>query len=152
VSAFDELERQLSDSVATRARAGTVAVVAGLGRWWRVRVGRGALIVAMPALFLALVGTATLLRSGTPLIAVETPSASVAGAPVLVASARAGCRPCRTVSDQLHAPLADEGHVGGVVPAAPRHVTNVVEGRVHRGLPVVKWAQQALREDRTSVG
>jgi hypothetical protein len=150
VSAFDELERQLSDSVAARARAGTVAVVAGLGRWWRVRVGRGALIVAMPALFLALVGTATLIRSGTPMIAVETPSASVAGAPVLVASARVGCRPCRTVSDQLHAPLADEGHAGGVVPVS--HVATVVEGRVHRGLPVVKWAQQTLQEDRTSVG
>jgi hypothetical protein len=150
VSAFDELERQLSDSVAARARVGTVAVVAGLGRWWRSRVGRGALVVVMPALFFALVGTATLIRSGTPMIAGEAPSAAVVevSAPVLVASAHAGCRPCRTVSDQLHAPLVDEGHAGGVVPV----VSRAGEGRVRRGLPVVKWAQQTLQGDRTSVG
>lgn len=127
MSAFVELERQLSESVAERGRPRPHAAVRGLGRWWRgrLRLRGGDLLVTIVVVVIAVALLAVRLERAardTPLAQVAVPSA-----------AEGVCRPCQAVGGRLHAPLAAAGvvRVRSALPA--RQV------RVLRGVPSVHW-------------
>ncbi len=103
MSAHDELQRQLADSVAARARVGVRRAAPGLGRWWRSRLRGGALLAAVPAAFVIFAVAATLASRG------GTPRSGESIARWLGAtSVESSCAPCRSSGGQLHAPLSED--------------------------------------------
>jgi len=131
MSAFDELERQLAESVAARRRPRHAAAIGGLARWWRGRLHAGLLASAASVLMIlvALSGPSPIgrARAGGGPAALEW--ASAAGAP------EGSCPPCRAVGGRLHAPLSEEetAAAGAHRARAPRGVL------VRRGIPTVLW-------------
>jgi hypothetical protein len=130
VSAFDELERQLAESVADRGRARRAAAIGGLGRWWRGRVGPAALALVVA---LGLI-VATVDRSPARPRGSSTEGRLTAGV------SEASCPPCRAVGGRLHGPLRTEG------PAAVGQARSPArEVLVRRGIPTVLWASETAR-------
>jgi hypothetical protein len=130
VSAYDELERQLLQSVAARswARNGPVASFA---RWWRAGIGQGG---TTTTLVVALVlGAAVVTGIGDVGRSIATASRSPV-APVLTSR----CGLCRTLGGQLHGPMAGEQanteDRGGGSPSYDR-----------RGLSVVVWSRSVTK-------
>jgi hypothetical protein len=124
MNAFDELQRQLAESVAARGRSGGAG---GLWRWWRGR----SLPVATALMLGALVAAATLAtRTGA-----NRPAAPAS--PLLTASATGGsCDPCRVMDGRLHGPLSVESAFGGAVSSR-----TAVRRGMRRGLPfTIRWA------------
>ncbi len=129
MSAFDQLERQLAESVsARRARRG--ASIAELSRWWRGRLHGGLLAAAASALLILVA-----LSGGLPAGAGRAGSseqaslgwASAAGVP------EGSCPRCRAVGGRLHAPLREERAAGSPPGREPRGVL------VRHGIPTVLW-------------
>lgn len=108
MSAFDELQRQLADSVAARDRRGRAGASAGLRRWWRVHAYSTALRVAMPLLLLAVAGVATFGKRS--MVRIPPPITASAGAAI--------CQPCRATDGRLHGPLSGEAASGGAEDAS----------------------------------
>ncbi len=137
MSAYDELQRQLAESVAARARAGRA--VGLLGRLWRGRAGDGALLSAIAILLLALVAAVTVPRV-VPVSPSPVPLAALLGEQ----PAEGPCALCRAVGGRLHAPpgpeaLADEASPEALpASAAPARLDRHVG--VRRGVLVLRWS------------
>jgi hypothetical protein len=131
VSAFDELQRQLIDSVAQRARVRRSAAALNLGRWWRGRLHADTMAVAMTALLIAIVLAVTLVSR----VGARTQVAGLTASATFTAESGASspCEPCRAVGGRLHAPLSEEGSEGGSSTSAGHDV------RIKRGRPIVRW-------------
>jgi hypothetical protein len=140
VSAFDELQRQLIESVAQRARVRRSAAAVNLGRWWRGRLHADTMAVAMTALLIAIVLAVTLVAcvGAHPQVDGLTASASFTAD----SGASSPCEPCRAVDGRLHAPMSEEGST-----SAGRDV------RIKRGRPIVRWtASPELPSETGPVG
>jgi hypothetical protein len=99
VSAFDELQRQLAESVAARAGRGRLGAAGAVRRWWRALSPSGPLRMAMPLLLVAAVGLASLARHGSSLSRPAIVTASAAADP---------CQPCRGSDGRVHGPVGSE--------------------------------------------
>jgi hypothetical protein len=141
VSAFDELQRQLADSVAARSRARGSASIGGIGRWWRSRLGPGALALAASAIVIV-VAVATPALSAHHGAAVREEASLSAG--YGAGNAEGPCPPCRAVGGRLHGPLSEEEEVAPVRHRArdPREVL------VRHGIPAVLWWTTQARRSR----
>ena len=122
MSAFEELQRQLADSVAARQGRGPSATAASIMRWWRARTPSG---VLTPLLLVAVVGIAVLQR----------PHAALAPPAVSAISSQYPCRPCQATDGRVHGPLSAEASTVGaetgpvVAPQAARR----------QARPIVRW-------------
>ena len=129
MSAFDQLERQLAESVAARARPDSPA-----RRWWQALSLHQALVVAIAILFVV----ATL-----PGIFVSQPGSAQSGPSLLRAPAAARsesvCHPCQAVGGRLHAAPASEP--AETADAQSRNPAR--EARARRGLPIMRWTAAA---------
>ncbi len=124
MSAFDQLEHQLVDSVAARRRLRRSVWFSGLGRRLRVPAVSGPPMVAL-ALLLAL-ALGGLPRGGT------REQASLGGP--WTHGAEGSCPPCRAVGGRLHGLLGEyEETAGGTGARVPREVL------VRHGIPTVLW-------------
>jgi hypothetical protein len=129
VSAYEELERQLSQRVATRAWARS-GPTASFTRWWRASVGRGGATATL--VLMAVLGV--MLVAGT-----DHADRSVSATSSLSTTAsKSRCGLCRTFGGQLHGPMASaqasaETRVGGL------------STRERRGLSVVAWSRSAAK-------
>lgn len=134
MSAFEELQRQLMDSVADRARAGRSSAAVSLARWWRTRVASNVPLAAMlPLLFVVAVLGATLFARVGP------GGGVAAGGHALVASAEAPCGPCQAVGGRLHAPPSEEAFPEG----AATSVRQRRDVRIRYGRPIVRVVPQS---------
>ncbi len=139
MSAHDELQRQLADSVAARARARRSAAIGGVRRWWRLRLGPGTLALAASALVIAVaIAAPSLSGHGHAAVREEASLSDSYG----VGDAEGPCPPCRAVGGRLHGPLSEEEEVapGGHRARSSRAVL------VRHGIPsVLWWATEARR-------
>jgi hypothetical protein len=126
MNAFDELERQLIESVASRRGSRRAVAAIGLGRWWRSRGGFGALVVAVSLLAVIMLDAGRMARRPLPRASASGLIAAVTDNP-----AEGACGPCRAVGGRLHAPMAEEEQEGGELPN--RNV------RIRYGRPIVRW-------------
>ncbi len=144
MSAFDELEHQLADSVAARAGLSRAAAAGSVARRWRGRGAGRAFTLAMPIVCtLVLAAGALVQRTGA-----GAPNAPLAGA-LTASAAESSCVPCMAVSGRLHAPLRGEAVAG----ASP--VLRIREVRIRRGRPIVGWGTSGGlggQAERTPVG
>jgi hypothetical protein len=127
MTAYEELERQLLQSVASRswARNGPVASFA---RWWRASIGQGGAIATL--VLVLVLGTAVLTG-----IDHEGRSGSASSSQrVLALDSR--CGPCRTFSGQLH---------GSMAGAKPESRGGGLLARERRGPSVVVWSRSVTR-------
>ena len=126
MSAFEQLERQLFESVEERSR------VRGLERLpllWRGRLGQRTLVLAVSLITAA--AAAGLLAGGDA----HRPS------PQARISANAGepsCAPCQAFVGHVHSGVSDTPGLSGSV-GAPGF-----QARDRRGLSVVRWSQEEL--------
>ncbi len=129
MNAFDQLQRQLSDSVAARRRTRRTTAIGGIGRWWRARVGPGAPAAAFAALLLLLAvgGFPHAGRGG------GTETATLEG-PWRTGAAEGSCPPCQAVGGRLHGPIGEAASGSSRPGRATREVL------VRRGIPTVLWA------------
>ena len=135
MSVFEELQRQLLESVAAQSEPRRRKVVRRSLFWWWSRGAQRALLVSL--LVAGVLGVALGTRHQTAV----TPFATL---PVHGTTAEAICRPCQADGGQLHGPLRAEQLEESKESTSSREVD------VRRGLPVVRWAatqysEQSLR-------
>jgi hypothetical protein len=135
MNAFDELQRQLIESVAARSRVGRPAAVASVARWWRGRIGRAATITTISLLLVLVLAAAQLLMpagDGSP--------HSQAASSLTASLFEGACGPCRTFAGQLHGPPAEDEAEAASNPAGAAPARATVHGHDRRGPSVVSWA------------
>ncbi len=126
MSAFEELQRQLAESVTARRRSLRHATLGGFSRWWRERLGPGAPAGALALVLIAL-AAGGLGRPGG-----MDPSSG----PLEAGVAEGSCQACQAVGGRLHGPLG--GAVAQTIETA-RAGRAVRAVSTHHGVQSVAW-------------
>jgi hypothetical protein len=127
MSGFEQLERQLLESVAERSRPRRFERLVGVPLRWRGRFGQGAFVLAV-----SLIVVVALAVGASPTRPEGASSASRLSASVLEET----CSPCQAFGGRLHS-----GSRAATVAAGPAHAPD------RRGLSAVRWSEEELAAD-----
>jgi hypothetical protein len=139
MTAFDELQNQLLESVGDRARQRAFPGAVALARWLRERAGTGAALLAA-AILVVLVAVSTR-GPGAGSVGLDAEAAP----PDAAQASGAGCAGCGAVAGRLHGRFSEEA-VAGV--GAGRHES----GAAHNGGPVARWLPASGQADTGHFG